>query len=316
MLRPEHEALIQGAIDGTLTDEEREAYRQLMASNAEAQNRAAHLEQLTELIESLGQAEAPSGLAAEVIRQLPPSAQREPVRQFVPRTHPRRVAVNKTLIFGLAAAAVVILAVITYTSRTPDSTGTEATIGAAQRAQAPQIAPSDVQLGDAAAQEFLQSEAFEELINDESTRTMLQDTELRRKLADVDLRRALEDDAVRRSLASAELRRLLDDPNLQRNLEDAAAFATFAKKLEDGNVRAAFNNEAFLRALKKADVRAQLKRAEVRMAMARPHYLRASSLRGFSEAMLSPRFAEDMARAEARVQARANVRANDAKKQQ
>ena len=314
MLHPEHEALIQGAIDGTLTDDEREAYRRLMASNAEAQNRAAHLEQLTELVESLGQAEAPSRLADAVIRQLPtPSAQREPVRQFVPRTYPRKgVAVNKNLIFGLAAAAVVVLAVITYTSRTPDSTGTEATIGAAQRAQAPQIAAKDVALGDASAQEFLQSEVFDELINDETTRTMLKDASLRQGLADRDLKQALEDENVRRALAGSELRRLLDDQPLLRQLEEANAKklidANLLQRYQDANLRGALQNEAFLRAIRKHDIRMNLGKAGWGQAAARAEFAKAIQARGFDAAMLSPRFTEEMARAEARVAIRANAK--------
>ena len=74
MMRPEHEALIQGAIDGTLTEAERDAYRRLMAESAEAQNRAAELERLSDEIESLGQADAPPSLARNVAAQISPMA--------------------------------------------------------------------------------------------------------------------------------------------------------------------------------------------------------------------------------------------------
>jgi hypothetical protein len=310
MLTHEHEALIQGAIDGTLTDQEREAYRRLMAESAEAQNRAAQLEQLTSLIESLDQAEAPSRLADEVIRQVSSSARREPVSQFVPRANPRRgVAVNKNLIFGLAAAAVVILAVITYTSYPPATDGTEATIGAAQRAQAPQIAPQDVALGDASAQEFLQSELFDELINDEATRTMLQDAEIRKNLADPELRRALEDQAVREALRRPDVKKLLEDPELGKKLDDVEA----RKRLVDANARKAFENEAFARALKNPEARRVMARAGFAEMMARPAVHKALEARGFEAALRRTNFAEEMARAEARNQARAQ-QARGAKK--
>jgi hypothetical protein len=305
MLRPEHEALIQGAIDGTLSEQERDAYRRLMAESAEAQNRAAELEQLSDAIESLGLAEPPPGLARDVAAQISPRAWAEPSRHSVLRSNPKRgIAVNTKLIFGLAAAAVVVLAVITYTSYPPATDGTEATIGAAQRAQAPQIAPKDVGLGDASAQEFLQSDVFDELIRDEATRTMLQDASLRQSLASPELRKALESDAVRVALRSPELKKLLDDQALMRNLDDASLI----KKLEDANLRKAVENEAFARALRNPDARALFARAGFAEAMARPHFQAALSARGFEAAMRSPQFSEAMARAEARVQARANAR--------
>ena len=46
-LRPDVEALLQGAIDNTLTLEERDTLRQLMAESVEVRGRAAHLEQLS-----------------------------------------------------------------------------------------------------------------------------------------------------------------------------------------------------------------------------------------------------------------------------
>jgi hypothetical protein len=46
MMRPELEALLQGALDNTLTLEERDTLRRLMAESAEVRGRAAHLEQL------------------------------------------------------------------------------------------------------------------------------------------------------------------------------------------------------------------------------------------------------------------------------
>lgn len=293
MLRPEHES--QSALDDALKAQERE---------------------MDQLLSTLGPADAPPELVDAVLARISPqthTAAAQPVVQpFARRSVPKRgVTVNKKLIFALAAAAVVVLAVITYTNR-PATTGTEATIGTAQRAQAPQIAASDVQLGDTAAQEFLQSEVFDELINDENTRTLLTDASLRQSLTDVDLRKALEDEQVRVALRGQYLKKLLDDQELSRKLDESAAFA---KKIEDSSARAAFSNEAFVRALRKTEVRAQLARAGFADFMARPAAVRALGARGFDRAMLHPRFAEEMARAQARVQARSQARSQGARQQ-
>lgn len=286
MLRPEHDALIQGAIDGTLTPDQREAYRLLMAESAEAQNRAAQLEKLAELIESIGQASAPPDLAASVLAEVSPQpAVKQPITQFVPRSNPRRgAAVNKKLIFGLAAAAVVILAVITYNSYPPATEGTEATIGTAQRAQQPQIAAKDVGLGDQSAQTVLQSETWDAIMKDEDLRSSLQDAEVRRILEDAEVRRALENEAVRRGLTDPEARsiykmvasargRALTEAELRgvksaqaRAALENAAFASalrsnsrFAEYLLRPQVARAFSSEAMARALRDAGFEAALR---------------------------------------------------------
>jgi hypothetical protein len=295
MMRPEHEALIHRAIDGTLTEDEREAYRRLMAESAEAQNRAAELEQLTELIESLGQADAPERLAGDVIRQVSPTAQREPVSQFVPRTNPRRgVAVNKNLIFGLAAAAVVILAVITFTSYPPATDGTEATIGAAQRAQTPQIAPADVKLADQSAQELLQSETWDAIMNDPDLYASLHDAELRRLLEDPDLRRALEVDAVRRNLNDPELRRVIKDLASRRG---QALTEAEIRSVKSAQARVALQNEAFANALRRnPNLAAQLLNPRVSKALSGEAIARVVRDARFEAALRNPGFAEALAR--------------------
>jgi len=316
MVRPEVDALLQGAIDDTLTPEERETLRQLMRDEVAVRDRAAELDQVNHLLSTLGPADAPPDLVDAVLARISPqtrAAVSPPVvHPFVRRSVPKRgVTVNKKIIFALAAAAVVILAVITYTSR-PATTGTEATIGTAQRAQAPQIAASDVQLGDTEAQAFLQSEVFDELINDENTRTLLTDASLRASLADVDLRKAVEDEQVRIALRGAALKKMLEDQDLSRHLD---AVSTYSKKIEDSSLRTALRNEAFLRAIRKTEVRAQMARAGFADFMARPAAVRALAARGVDRALLHPRFSEEMARAHARVQARAQARSQGARQQ-
>jgi hypothetical protein len=240
MLRHEHEALLQGAVDGTLTPEERDALRQLLARNADARERVGELGRLNALLASLGTAEAPPTLVTDVLARVRPhAAAPQPIRKFVRSIPKRGEIVNKKLIVGLAAAAAVILAVITYTSFPPATEGTEATIGAAQRAQTPQIASKDVGLGDTSAQDVLQSDTWDAIMKDEDLRSTLQDAEVRRMLEDAELRLALESAEVRRFLNDPNVARRMADRDLIRQINDAEA----VKKLNE----AALRNGAFLR---------------------------------------------------------------------
>ena len=248
MLRHEHEALLQGAVDGTLTPEEREALRQLLARNADARERVGELGRLNALLTSLGPAEAPPNLVADVLARVSPhSAAPQPVRKFVRAIPKRGEIVNKKLIFGLAAAAAVILAVITYTSYPPATEGTEATIGAAQRAQTPQIASKDVGLGDTSAQDVLQTETWDAIMKDEKLRSALQDAELRRLLEDSQVREALKNEAVRQALHEAALARYLQDENL---IKKGALNEAALRSIGNARIEAALMNRAFVNALR------------------------------------------------------------------
>jgi hypothetical protein len=295
MLRPDQEALLQGAVDGTLTPEERDALRQLLAHDAAARERVGELGRLNALLASLGPAEAPAALVDDVVARIAPHpAARQPIVPFsVRRSIPKRgVTVNKKLIFGLAAAAVVILAVVTYTSYPPSTEGTEATIGAAQRAQTPQIASKDVGLGDTSAQDVLQSDTWDAIMKDEDLRTTLQDPEVRRMLEDADLRTALENQEVRRGLLDPELAR-----QLKANLSSRRAIsAAEAKKIDSPAARAALMNDSFARVLARTNLAEALMRAEVRRAFASDAMARALRDAKFEAALKNERFARALAR--------------------
>ena len=207
MIRPELDALLQGALDNTLTPEERDRLNRLMTESPEARARAAQLGQLNSLLDSLGPADAPVGLVHDVLAQISTSTPVS-IRVLAQR---RGTPVNKKILFGLAAAAAVVLAVITYSTNPPATEGTEATIGAAQRAQAPQIAAKDVALGDTSAQDVLQTELWDQLAKDEDLRNLLTDASMREQLTDIELRKALGDEAMLKALQSPNLKKLLDD---------------------------------------------------------------------------------------------------------
>ena len=286
MIRPELEALLHGALDDTLTPEEQARLAQLLSESPEARARAAELKQLAGLIDSLGQAEAPPSLAASVLREV----SHHP-RALRPSTIQRGVAVNKRILFGLAAAAAIVLAVITYNSNPPATVGTEATIGAAQRAQTPQIEAKDVKLGDTSTQDVLQTETFDAIMKDETLRTMLQDAELRKQLQRADFRQALTDDNIKQALLDQGLARRFEDAALIRALNDPQA----AKKYDDANMRWLLSNQAFVDALKVPQVRALLARNNAAAALAGPAMQQALLDKGFDAAIRHADFATRLA---------------------
>ena len=299
-LRPEHEALLHDALDEALTPEGRERHRQLLTHDVEAKDRAAELDQITTLLASLGPAEAPPQLVTDVLAGVSPHpaalqpgrslhpAMHEPHRGGpVPRSTPKKgVTVNKKIIFGLAAAAVVVLAVITYTSYPPATVGTEATIGAAQRAQTPQIASKDVGLGDTSAQAVLQTDTWDQIMRDRELRNLLQDASFRAHLMDAQLRQALRNEAVVNALRDPNLASRLQDQALIRSLNDAALI----NRLEDANLRNALSNEAFLRALRNDNLRAYLSQPGTAAALSRQAFQNALSDNNFASALRSAQF--------------------------
>jgi hypothetical protein len=265
--------------------------------------RAPDPDPIDDLLASLGPAEAPPDLVDAVLDRISHPAAPQPVTTLHPTMHsPQRGAparfvrrptpkrgeiVNKRIIFGLAAAAAVVLAVITYTSFPPATEGTEATIGAAQRAQTPQIASKDVGLGDTSAQDMLQTETWDAIMKDEELRSTLESADVRKMLEDADLRRALENDAVREGLQQAEFIHAH-----KTRLSGAEARSTNAK------VNAAFANENFARAMARADKKlaANLLNARINRALSSEAMARAVRDRGFEAAIRSDSFARALAR--------------------
>lgn len=284
MIRPELEALLQGALDDTLTPEERDRLARIISESGDARSRAAELTQLATLIESLGQADAPPGLVANVLTQV--SQRPQAIR---PSTFQRGVIVNKKILFGLAAAAAIVLAVITYNSNPPATQGTEATIGAAQRAQAPQIAAKDVKLGDTSTQDVQQTEMWDQLAKDEDLRTALQDENFRAELLEADLRNFL---------SSESMLRALNDPKFARNLKTQAVSRQLSdvelKKIQDSNLRLSLMNKSFLKAVSNPNFKAVLVRQGVAAALARPAFQDALKSQTFAASLKSSAFAARM----------------------
>jgi hypothetical protein len=245
---------------------------------------------IDEMLASLGPAEAPPDLVDAVLDRISHPAAPQSVTTFVRRSTPKRgEIVNKKIIFGLAAAAAVVLAVITYTSIPPATEGTEATIGAAQRAQTPQIASKDVGLGDTSAQDMLQSETWDAIMKDEDLRSTLQDADVREMLQGADMREALSHDAVRNALRQPEFAQAYKT-RLSGDLSAAQARSL------DARIQAAFANEAFARAMANKKLAANLLNARAARALSSDAMARALKDRNFEAAIRSERFARALAR--------------------
>ena len=85
----------------------------------------------------------------------------------------------------------VALITMRFVGYPPVEKGTEATIGAAQRYQSPQISSADVKTQDAQLQAFLQSDLFHQLSTDKAARQALKNKDFQRALADAAVRAAL-----------------------------------------------------------------------------------------------------------------------------
>ena len=312
-LRPDVDRLIQGGLDGTLPSGERETLERLIATDAEARGRVADLNQLSEMLQSLGSAEPPATLVQDVLARISQSPVRRSIyspsvsiRPSAPRGD---IGMNKKIVWGLALAAVLVIVVMRLAGYPPVSEGTEATIGTAQRYQAPQIQAKDVAVGDTSVQALMQTETWDAIMKDETLRTLLQDANLRASLQDPELRlalahtdilRALRGPALGRQLTDAALLRALEDPELAAKLNNPGLTKKLlgdpglARSLNDENLRAALRNQVFVNALRNSEFRTQLVRANVAAALAGPAFQMALKDNGFAKALSHARFAEAM----------------------
>ena len=227
-LRPEIEALVQGAIDGSLSPDDHKTLDDLMASDHSVRARAAELEQLSALLQSVRQVDAPPTFAADVLARIHASSESpDRVVEFSRGSKPGKdsalrggVSMNKNIIWGLAAAAVLVLAAVGYMANPSVNQGTEATIGAAQRYQAPQIEAKDVAVGDTKTIALMQTATWDAIVKDETLRTLLQDANFRTKLQDPEIRRALQNPEAAKKLSDVQLQVALARPAFQAALRD------------------------------------------------------------------------------------------------
>lgn len=226
-------------------------------------------------LEELGTVDPPAGLVANVMARISANAGNRSAGRVVPFDRGGIVMIKKAM-WGLAAAAAIVLAIYTVVGFPSANRGTEATIGAAQKYQAPQLAAGDVKVGDASVQEFLQSEAFDRLLKDPQARSILSDNRIHAQLINRDFTNSIADAQTRRQLSSDVLHRFFDDnaavaglnrgianglsadAALARLAKDAAlaantrgvvnqvrADASLVRMLDDNAILRAFSNDLF-----------------------------------------------------------------------
>jgi hypothetical protein len=301
------EELLQARVDGELTSDQRVELERLLAEDESTRLRAGELEALVETLTLLGQVDPPTRVMRAVIDHVHHNAPGALNQSEMTATGG---LMRTKVLWGLAAAAGIVLAVLAYTGFPPESGGSEGAIGAAKRYQAGQIAASDVKLGDQAAQDFLQSDLFDRLRRDETVVAALSNPAIAKALADPALMRALGDTQLRLRLTDAAFGRALSDEAFRKALGDPAFGKALndlelGKALTDVDLRKALTDPDLRKALTDVDLRKALTDADLVKALNDPSLAKALSSvdlqqalksNGLSAALRSPQFGEAMRR--------------------
>ena len=245
-------------------------------------------DQVSMMLNDLPQVDPPASLAPTVMFTIAEHAHAPVTRPEV--TFMRRGStMAKKILWSVAAVAAVALVALRVPGYPPVEKGTEATIGAAQRYQAPQVSAADVKVQDQEFQSFLQSDLFRQLVNDKAAQEALKNQDLQRALADANVRTALSNDVIRWVISNnatvwakylanndvvANLR--LDAKNLavlqaalsaspalvaaisNVRIADAISNSNLAKVLANSEAMVAVRNDVVLRALFQASSSARL----------------------------------------------------------
>lgn len=172
---------------------------------------------VSQLLEELGPADPPAGFTAGVMSRIV-SQQHVSAKRTVSRAQEEN-AMTKKAMWSLAAAATIALAVLSYTGFPSVGRGTEGTIGAAKKAEQPQLTDKDVVLGDTAAQEFLQSPEFDQLMKDPDARNLLADGALNAYLRDARFVNTIRDANARWLLSSRDVAEIFGSDVARHALE-------------------------------------------------------------------------------------------------
>jgi hypothetical protein len=202
-------------------------------------------DEVTRTLNDLPPVDPPSTLVNDVMSTIASrSAARATHSSYIPTKRGENMA--KKVLWIVAATAALALIAMRLVGYPPVEKGTEATIGAAQRYQSPQISSADVKTEDAQLQAFLQSDVFRQLTTDKVARQALRNK---------DFQKALQDPAVRAALVSSDVRRVIGDLRVADAKvlanSDAKVLANSDAKVlasNDVRIRAALDANAMLRA--------------------------------------------------------------------
>jgi len=272
--------LLDAKRDGTLDPAAEGELERLLEQNPAACRRAADLEVLARTLDEARDDQPPARLVPEVMQRIARLSARPTVAhviQWMPRSDSRGGRpMAKKVMFGVAAVAALILISVAITGFPKvNSTGTLGSIGAAKRAQTPQISAADVKTADPAVQQFMQSETFDRLVKDPNTKKMLADSSIRTMLADANIQAALSRGDFQRAMADANIQAALASDAMKAAMADSALVAAFSKAdfcaaLAKGDLQAALAASGFQSALAKSDLEAAFAKDDVRAALASP----------------------------------------------
>ena len=192
---------------------------------------------------------------------------------------------NKILwtVTGLAAVVLVSVFVFGYP---PMGSGTEATIGVAQRYQGNQISAKDINVPDSDVQQFIQSETFDRLLKDKVTRNALAALFSNEQLADAVSKRkmveALALPAVRAAIANRAFQEAMQVEGVAAILADELFAENVAKS---GVADALAKYKATAEALGRTKAVEALLRRDVVEALTRNRVAEALAMEGVSEAL-------------------------------
>jgi hypothetical protein len=225
-------------------------------------------DEVTRRLKDLPEVDPPSTMVQDVMATIASRGAARATHSVIPTKRGKSMA--KKVLWVVAATAALALIAMRLVGYPPVEKGTEATIGAAQRYQAPQISNSDVKTDDAQLQAFLQSDLFRQLTTDKTAREALKNK---------DFQKALQEPAVRAALASPDVRFAIGNVRVSGDAAkvagDAAALAkadvVFRAALDaNAALKAAFDASPALRAaLLSPDVVAAMSNASLGAALAK-----------------------------------------------
>jgi hypothetical protein len=225
MMDERDEELLQGRLDGTLTAAEAADLQRRLDDEPAVKARASDLQAIVRALDELEDGAPAPDVVPDVMARIKPR-----VVSFESRSagrHSGGARMSKKVMIGLAAAAAVVLAVAVF-SGFPPVDNAQGTIGAAKRYNGGQLSDQDVKLGDASAQEFLQSETFDRLMKDPNAVKLLSDPSfsnalgrdaiIRSALTDQNIAHAFADTSIAGALTSRSMLTALGDPKLVSQL--------------------------------------------------------------------------------------------------
>jgi hypothetical protein len=267
-------------------------------------------EQVTRMLDELGPADPPASLVRHVMARISLDARHQPTGRVIPFKQ-GEIAMTRKAMWGVAAAAAILLGVFVIRGFPPVGRGTEGTVGAAKKYEAPQIAANDVVVGDASVQEFLQSEDFDRLAKDPEARSVLTDTAIQAYMRDARFVNAIKDADVRSTLTNQAVAAIHADAlaldilraEMKGNMAgevakkaaastraaEARAGAMVASALADRAVRSGLKDNIVSDALSNTAFRNLMQTKAGLSALRGDHFARATMHAGFAPAALSGR---------------------------